>query len=258
MGRVTPIENKLNQLKPELHVPLDFYQQIAIGRVLGWRAVSVFGRNPAVGQSDEDIWEYGGVRTYPSAAAVISLTSDDPADTSGGTGAKTVYITGLDSNWNEISETVALSGATPATTTQQFLRVNYANVATCGTSGTNVGNITGTISGAVNVYITASDGIAHSAHYSIPANHRAYLVRFDTWQGKDAATNTRMYARNDSGSGPWLSLGHAITYRSQTSIVAGMFEVLPGNSDIKIVSAADAGSADQSVYYSLVLQDLDI
>ena len=119
----------------------------------------------------ETLWSVGGTVVWPSSAGTTSVVSSDANDTSAGTGARTVLLTGLDANRNVISETVTLNGITPVDATASFLRVNSAEVKSAGTGLTNAGNITITIndgsSRTVN-YIDAGFSVSQVGIYSMP------------------------------------------------------------------------------------------
>ena len=86
----------------------DFNLQIARGQIQGHTGLIIFGYNPDVDTTIESVWPDGGVVPHPTVASVLKISSSSANDTSAGTGARTVYIEGLDSNYNVISETVTL------------------------------------------------------------------------------------------------------------------------------------------------------
>lgn len=88
------------------------YLDIARGLRPDCTSVHLFGINTDIGTSFETIYDNGGgIYTFPSAADTLDLVSTDNDDTMG------VQITGLDANWNPISETVTLTGTTEVSTT---------------------------------------------------------------------------------------------------------------------------------------------
>jgi hypothetical protein len=124
-----------------------------------YKQVFKFGQNASVGNSIETIWLEGGLYVYPPSATTMTVSSSDVNDTSAGTGARTVLISGLDGSYNEISETITMNGQTPVTTSNSYLRVNRALVLTAGSGGVNAGIIyvgTGTVTSGVpaNKYTT--------------------------------------------------------------------------------------------------------
>ena len=121
-----------------------FELQVSRGQIQGHERFCPFGFNSAVGTSAETMWTAGATYTYPSTATALTVVSSSTDDdgSPAGTGARTVTIIGLDADYLEVSETVTMNGTTNVTTTQTFLRVNEAYVATCGNTGSNVGTIT--------------------------------------------------------------------------------------------------------------------
>ena len=163
-----------------------FELQVKRGQVAWHYAIFKFGFNPDVDDSLETVWAEGGLYSYLSAATQLTVSSSSANDTSAGTGARTVTLSGLDSNYAEISETVTLNGQTAVTTTNSYLRINRMIVNTAGTGGQNAGVIyvgTGTVTAGVpaNKYATVAVGDNQSlmALWTVPANYTAYLLQKD-------------------------------------------------------------------------------
>ena len=158
------------------------YYAIAKGDVAGESLVHKFGRNSDIdlGTTPEDVWLAGGLMTWPTAAAVVSVTSASANDTGSpttNTGAHTLTIEGLDASFAPISETITLNGGFAVTTTASFIRVNRAFVATTGTyHGSNEGLITGTIGGSTMFTIGVGIGQTQIARYTVPAGFNAYIL----------------------------------------------------------------------------------
>ena len=155
--------------------------EISKGNVGGSSLVLKFGMNEDVDITSvpEEVWSYGGVYTFPSDVAVVRVASTDANDTSAGTGARTITIQGLDSNYDEVEVDVTMNGTANVDTTQTFTRVNRAFVKTAGTSEYNVGGIRITHQGSgtpVVAEIPATMGQTQQAVYTVPNNHSAYLI----------------------------------------------------------------------------------
>lgn len=100
---------------------IDFYLAVAKGDFTGYSKVSKFGRNASVKSSGyETIWDGSNLYPWPTAAETLEVASSDNDDTSAGTGARTVEIQGLDSNWDPLTETVTMNGGTDVTTNNSF------------------------------------------------------------------------------------------------------------------------------------------
>lgn len=228
---------------------------ISFGAVANWYYVGVRCHNQAVGTTTEDIWEAGGVQVLPSAAGVASVVSSDADDTAAGTGARTVTIEGLDADYEEISEVVTLNGITPVNSTNSYLRVNSLVVSSSGTSRANEGNITVSVGGNVQRYISVGSGICHCSQYTIPANHTAYLVRIQTWQGRDSGAESFLQFKDTAGANTWITTLYLDTYRSELTAELDGSIVIPAKADIRMQAFSTASTVDQGAYYVLYLND---
>ena len=204
MARLVTSISKLGSSEP-------FELQVAQGQIAYHEHIYKFGQNSVVGNSVETIWQQGGLYSYPPSATTMTVSSSDTNDTSAGTGARTVQISGLDGDYNEISETITLNGQTAVTTSNSFLRVNRGLVLTAGSGGANAGIIyvgTGTVTAGVpvNKYTTINgDGTNQSlqAFWTVPANYDAYIYQTNISTGNSSNTpavlKTLLVARPQGG-----------------------------------------------------------
>ena len=162
----------------------NFSLQVSRGLIPGHSAITVFGYNPDVDTSEESVWPNGGTVPHPTAASVLKVSSTDAADASpSGTGARTVRITGLNGNFNEVSETIVLNGQTAVNTVNSYLYVNGLTVTSVGSGGANAGEInvgTGTVTAGVPAVLYDIIAIGYNnrttGHYCVPAGYTAFLV----------------------------------------------------------------------------------
>lgn len=159
-----------------------FELQVSRGQITGHRSVAVFGYNPDVDTTRVTVWPYTGILPLPAAALQMKVSSSSANDTSNGTGARTVFLEGLDASYEEISETITLNGQTEVLTTQSFLHINNAYVATAGSGLSAAGDIyfgTGTVTAGVpaTVYdlIKFDYNQRITGSYTIPAGFTGYL-----------------------------------------------------------------------------------
>jgi hypothetical protein len=140
--------------------------------------VSKFGQNLAI-SGIEDIWSNGGLYPWPSAAATIEVLSGSDDDKSGGAGALTMEVQGLDANFDLASETFTLNGVGVVGGNVTFTRVFRAFVTTTATyGGSNTGLITVRVNtgGATLATIVAAKGQTQLALYTVPAGYTAYMT----------------------------------------------------------------------------------
>jgi len=185
-----------------------FNLQVARGQIAQHQSVVVFGYNSDVDTAIETVWPYGGLLAFTDTAIQMKVSSDSANDTAAGTGARTVYIEGLDANHAVISETVTLNGQTAVLTTNSYLHINNCYVATAGSTYSAAGNIyfgTGTVT--LGIPATVYDVILYdynarvTGSYTVPAGYTAYLEQglFSSGQagGSNAVTGRLMTRGTD-------------------------------------------------------------
>lgn len=157
---------------------IPFNLQVAQGLVPGYSSLSVFGYNPDLDQTEESVWPDGGTVPHPTVAAQLTVVSTNAADdgSPAGTGARTVYIEGVDGSYNTVSETITMNGTTGVTTANSYLYINQFYVVTVGSGGANAGEITAKLSTTLYDLIGAEENNRTTGHYCVPAGYTAYLV----------------------------------------------------------------------------------
>ena len=185
-----------------IHEPFEL--QVARNQITWHSAVLVSGFSGTTSTSYQTIWSQNSLYSYPASAAVMTVSSGSASDTAAGTGARTVYINGLDASYNEIGETVTLNGQSGVSTVNSYLRIFHIMVSTAGSGGAAVGTIyvgTGTITTGVpaNVYgVYGVNGGSTACIWTVPAGYTAYIVSFAVAAGCTTAgafTNLGLYSR---------------------------------------------------------------
>ena len=149
-----------------------FDLQVSRGQISGHSTLSLFGYQSAVGNTKIPVWENATAYTYITSASTLTLVSTSASDD---TVAK-VLISGLDSSFNPISETLALNGTSGVTTVNSYFRVNSMILTSPGTSQTtNVGTITLKQSSNVIAQINVGIGKTQMSIYTVPAGYSFYL-----------------------------------------------------------------------------------
>jgi hypothetical protein len=172
-----------------------FELQVARGQIPWHESKAVFGYNGDVDTAVETVWPNGGILQFTAAPLQLSVSSNNANDTSNGTGARTIYLEGLDANHNSISETVSLTGQTAVTTTKSYLHINNCYVATAGSLNSAAGTIyfgTGTVT--TGVPATIYDVIEYdynariTGSYTVPAGYTAYITQGLFSSGQSSGT----------------------------------------------------------------------
>ena len=161
-----------------------FELQVARDQIAYHKRNFKYGFNPDIDNSLETIWAQGGLYTYLSVASTLYVSSSSTDDDAAGTGARNVTVSGLDTNYDELSVTVDLDGQN-GVELADFIRVNRIIVNTAGSGGANAGVVyVGTEaspSGGVptNKYatVTIGDNQTLMALWTVPRNYTAYLYQ---------------------------------------------------------------------------------
>jgi len=181
---------------------------IARGHTEGYTPIYKFGYNPDVNGTEETVWAQGGNYPWLDNAVTMFVSSSSANDASGGTGANTILIQGLDEDYNEIEETVALNGQTQVVTQLSYLRVYRAFVTLAGSDGTSGGTIyigsSGATAGVPNT-VYANLGFGNQtqiAAYTVPAGYTLYLddINFTAALSQANKTATCSFVSRDQGS----------------------------------------------------------
>ena len=182
---------------------------ISRGLVRGVSHVNKFGYIASLGGSFQPITDLG-TNFLPTSASVLSISSnsaeDDPlkSDSTLGTGAWTLNIQGLDSNFDLIEATINLNGTSAVLTTGvEFIRVFRAQVVTAGSTNSNVGVITITHGGTSIMRISAATGQSLKAAYTVPRGKKAYLTKFQANLEKAKECVFEIRIKNGADNAAW-------------------------------------------------------
>jgi hypothetical protein len=152
---------------------------IAANLVQGQTRLAGLGYNPSVTTSGtSDIWSGTGLYPFQTSAQSLEILSSSANDTAAGTGARTVTMTLLDANYNQVTQTVTLNGTSVvAIPGGPYLRVNSLQVATAGSGYTNAGTITLRVAsaGATQGVILIGTSIAQSSVYTVPTGYTLFI-----------------------------------------------------------------------------------
>ena len=176
-----------------------FDLNVAAGITTQLANVHKFGAVVTTSADYDTVWSYGGAYTFPSTAGIVTVTSTSTQDDSGGTGALTVRLQGLDANYNEVEEDFTLNGTVGVAGTVEFLRTHRAFVLTGNNDNNNVGDINFTHSVGVTCQIAAGMGQSQVTFYTIPAGKSGYLRSFAATMNKNQENTVRLFQKKPDG-----------------------------------------------------------
>jgi hypothetical protein len=157
-----------------------FELQVARGQIPGHSTLFKYGYNPNIVNVNETIWDVGGIYAYPSSAVKMTATSTDGANDED----VQVVISGLDADYNELTETVTLNGSGTAETDGFFIRVFRAFITG---SQTPLGTINITNTGTTYARISLGENQTLMAVYTVPAGKSLYINNGTATHGTDTS-----------------------------------------------------------------------
>lgn len=235
----------------------DFLIQVAKGDVEGHSIVTLQGTNESVGTVFEDIWDIGGVMTLPTAGETWEVVSSSPNDTSAGTGARTIAVQSLTTDYIEQVQVASLSGTTAVTIPGTHFRPRLIVTPTSGSSNVNEGNITLRVAGggATRGYISIGNGISFSSHYTVPSGKRAFSVGFSgfTSKGDDATIRAEITASTPNAT--TVSGGSFLVYQNSITIPQRAPFAAAEKTDYKLQAKSRSGTNAVTILQDLLIID---
>jgi len=249
----------------------EFLFEVAAGNVEGAYTVHKFGANDEVGTTMEPITISGFYRT-PTTATSLEILSDDADDTAAGTGARKVFIQGLNGSGDQISETVTLSGTTPVPLQNDYLRVYRFYVVESGTYATQTatsqqGIITireaggGQTWSQLNVVKGLGVGQSEIGAYTVPKGYNCWLLRKVMAVDSNKQVNLYFFQRQEINktSAPYSSMRLVEKHIGLTGVIdlssRSAITKFPELTDIGFMGEVSQGDAEVSVEFELVCLD---
>jgi len=222
---------------------------IARGLVLNTQYEHKFGAVPAMSVATTGtVWDVNDT-IYPWSAWDTAGVLTIPAVNASDNGA-TVTVTGLDANYEVISEDFTVSSSGTTTGTKTFKRA-YRAFFTDGTS--NVGDINIQRGGTTIARITAGKAQTLMAIYTVPNGHTAYLSKgtMSIEAGGDASGN--MYVRYSGQSsfriGHSFEVGDGAQYMYDFTVPLA----IPAKSDIDVRCSMRTNNSRASAAFDMIL-----
>lgn len=176
----------VNPANPKTN-PVGFYgfeTAVSLGLVPNHSLSLWHGKGSVYTRGKADILEkFCEYKDFPREATTFSISSTSFLDRPGEPGFHTIYLSGLDNNWNIVSEDIDLNGTTPVETTRTYLRLNsmYGKK-----SGTVAGGARGEIKaihngkGVTMGTIKPNETCSFIPSFSVPREYMALIVAHRT------------------------------------------------------------------------------
>ncbi len=200
----------------------------------------------------------------PASAIAMEVISTSDQDVAAGTGARTIEIHGLTTDFAEVSEIVTMTGTAAKVLQNTYLRINNMHVMTAGTGTVPAGTITLRPSGGGTIYCMISVGMTMSlqAHYTVPAGKVATI---ESWTPSVETVSNAAIARiilfstadwSDRTLLPGVYHPEKITLSSNWQAFTPHMRY-PAGCDIKVAAqlVGGAGAAVAAVHLNIMIEN---
>lgn len=238
----------------------------AIGKGLrgGYQMVHVSAHNSDV-DGAEDIWDGGGAYTgFPvSDLELVEVLSSSGDDTNAaGLGARTVFIGGLDGNYDYQSEIIELAGTGAVESEFEYRRVFDFYVVSSGVNNTafNVGTLTvrhSTTTANVFATIEPGENITHSGCRTIPAGKIGLLkyIEFVPDKNNNTVVEVSIFSRELGNAPKYLEVSMASDAVSHLHHFWSGLKFEEKTDFCPSVRGVSTGNIDVHAVYDLLLMD---
>lgn len=239
--------------------------EISLENVSGYEPIVIEGNNEDIDTGTEDIWIEGGNLIYLTAAETMNIVSTAAADTSAGTGARTVEIKGLDGAYLEIEEIIILNGTSNVLTSNSYLRILSVEVLTAGSGEENAGIITSTASTTTTVQCSIPTGISVSknSQFTVPIGKKLVVISAEINATRTAAGTTptvivdaMVRKIGASIDAPWITVVRRnidTEVIDQLLILQTVSIIIDEKSDLRFRATTDQNNTEVRVRYYGVL-----
>lgn len=236
----------------------DFWEKAAYGSIPGVSYVLFSGVNNTVGTSPaETLWREDSNYTFLTTdMSTPYLTSSSVNDASAGTGARTVRVSCVDSNYAENSEIVTLDGQNSVNLTISCMAINNLEVLTAGSGGVNAGAVrlgTGVNSSGVPTVrhglIVPGENQSNMGLYTVPVNKVLICRDFNFSNGAaGAASGNLLLYTTIVDNGPEVRNNFSGFHQSATSgFTQGGATLFPEKTKINV--KAQGGSSTGPIVF---------
>lgn len=221
---------------------------VARGLVVGATWIHRLGFIPAMPNGTETVIMSGGITTgrytFPAAASYMNVVSTSASDNSN----KQILVSGLNANYEPISETIVLNGTANVTTTKEYLRIQRLS-----TVGANsiVGNVT-IQNATVLACLRDGDGQSLQSIYTIPKGQTGYLTQISASVPKGGDALFKFYSRPTNSN--FSLVRHIFALNDMSYQYDFPYPTqLPEKTDVEMTILSSTGSASATATFDILL-----
>ena len=232
-----------------------------------------FGRNDNVGTSFVPVC-FGGFYRTPqvSGATQLRVKAGNANDTSDGSGARSVFIEGIDANGELATETLATNGESAGSNSvNSYIRVFRGYVLTTGTYGTQLAgshsaDITIENAAGTEDWLTIdsngfSRGQSEIGAYTVPKGKAAYILDFEYSVDTSKVSKLLLFRRNNilDTAAPYSAIREVFSFEALVSAGEYSFDAPLGPfeeyTDVGFLGTSNNSGGTINVAFSILVRD---
>lgn len=236
----------------------DFLLAVAKGQIPGHSFQFRVGFNLSVSTTEQIVCSHGADHVFLTSAEKLDFVSDSAEDAVGGDGASTLFVKGLDDDWVEQSETITMTGLTPAVSQLDYLRLDEAFFlaadSVAAIDGGNVGTIAITSHDTEEAQgqIEPTTARTSAAIYSVPAGKTAYIAVVGLGAGEGKEGIFRAKTRTVTG-GPFIVVWTKVIFQEAFWPVFPGYVAVGEKNDVLVTAQAKIATVDVDANLSFYL-----
>jgi hypothetical protein len=195
-------------------VSKDYYVGVAEGDISDHISFTKFGLNEDIDIDEEDLWYVGGTYVFPTSGMQMEVYCSSTKDINGGTGANSMMLTYLTSDFVQHTTQITLTSTDPILTgATDIYRVNSWRIVSAGTISKADGyvDIRNTADTPIYSRVPSSGTRARNACYTVPDGYNFYIAQ-NTYSIGNAG-NAKVFGRFSMKS----------NYNEATSTIGSIF-----------------------------------
>ena len=181
--------------------PQNTMAEEAVGHIPEYRGVFFTGKSTNIDTGVfRTLWPEASAYVHPTAAQASTIVSDSADDAAAGTGARTMALVVLDSDFESFTIVIELNGLTPVALPFDIIALNACAVVTTGTGNVNAGAIK--VQGTITEFglIPAGNGNLLQAVKTVPKGETWVAMGFFSNCHEGDEVNVRAVAYAPSGA----------------------------------------------------------
>ncbi|MCK5609607.1 hypothetical protein KAR91_47470 [Candidatus Pacearchaeota archaeon] len=241
-----------------------------------------FGRKEGIGTTESVIWDGGDAFTGfldPTTEEDLIVVSDSVQDADGGTGCKSIMITGQGIDGLEKSILVPMNGTTsvdtstlPSPNNEKYNITYRSNALLAGRAASitsllgptvnvkNVGTITITSKATTKIMaiIKPNEGQTQMCVYRCPSNLYGDFMQYNLWANEGKGVKVNFYTRLNRGENSecWNNRGPVDIFESPSNVTFPFPELVAPGIDVVVTAKGAASGTSVSCQFFMDLKEL--